>query len=489
MRTADGPLQGSRAGGVESFLGIPYAAPPVGDLRWRPPQPISPWSGVRDATEHGDRCAQLPSTNGVGSQAEDCLFLNVQRPASAGGRSHLPVFVFFHGGGGINGSSDQHDGFKLAREGRIVVVTVQYRLGVLGSLAHPALRAEGGGDVGNYAFLDQQASLRWVQAHIADFGGNPARVTIGGESSGAQQVCSHLSAPASQGLFSAVVIQSGPGCFSQTVADAEQAGSDVVGAVGCAQDADVLACLRSRSPEVLVEHYHGFPSVVSGTPTMPNDPRQNLADGAFARVPVLIGANLDEARTFFPEPKISTEEDYRASLVGYGDRLEDVVAHYPWKPEPADNGYTGNYLLAATVTDSFFACGTRSMAADLAGHTATYGYEFAHREGPGLGDKYPGYIWGAGHAAELPYLWPSFDNGLPIASTFDAAERRLARTMVSYWSAFVATGDPSVPGLPRWPALNDRPALLSLDVGRQLGPITVDDFAQNHQCAFWETFE
>ena len=116
-------------------------------------------------------------------------------------------------------------------------------------------------------------------------------------------------------------------------------------------------------------------------------------------------------------------------------------------------------------------------------------YEFAHREGPGLGDKYPGYVWGAGHAAELPYLWPSFDNGLPIAATFDAAERRLARTMVSYWSAFVATGDPSVPGLPRWPALNDRPSLLSLDVGRQLGPITVDDFAQNHQCAFWETFE
>lgn len=140
------------------------------------------------------------------------------------------------------------------------------------------------------------------------------------------------------------------------------------------------------------------------------------------------------------------------------------------------------------MTDPFFACGNRSYAADIATHTATFVYEFAHRDGPGLGAKYPGYVWGAGHAAELPYLWPSFDNGLPIASTFDAAERRLATDMVAYWTAFVATGRPNVPGLPRWPSLSDRPVLMSLDVGRDLHPIPAQRFADDHQCVFWDAF-
>jgi len=214
VRTAGGWLAGTRANGVESFLGIPYAAPPVGDLRWRPPAAARPWSGIRDATRFGNRCAQLASTNGAGSLTEDCLFLNVQRPSGTNRRSRLPVFVFFHGGGYVNGSSDQHDGSTLARQGRIVTVTVNYRLGVLGALAHPALTHEGNGDSGNYGFLDQQASLRWVHQQIAAFGGDPQRVAIGGQSSSGQQICSHLSAPGSRGLFSAAIIESAPGCFA-----------------------------------------------------------------------------------------------------------------------------------------------------------------------------------------------------------------------------------------------------------------------------------
>jgi len=222
---------------------------------------------------------------------------------------------------------------------------------------------------------------------------------------------------------------------------------------------------------------------------MPNDPHQNLVTGNFARVPVLIGTNRDEARTFFGEPKISTEADYRESIANfYGAGAQDVLKHYPWHPNPADNGFTGNYLLSATVTDSFFACGNRSMVAELAAFTPTFVYEFNHRDGPGLGDKYPGYVWGAGHAAELPYLWPSFDNGIPIAATFDPAERRLARNLVSYWSAFVASGRPAVPGLPRWVSFTVAPSLMSLDTGKSLRPISEEEFAHTHQCGFWAAF-
>jgi carboxylesterase type B len=336
------------------------------------------------------------------------------------------------------GSTRRH---RPCSPGRIITVTVNYRLGVFGALAHPALTAEGHGDSGNYGFLDQQASLRWVQHWIADFGGDRTRVTIGGHSSSAQQICSHLSAPGSRGLFSAAIIESGPGCFAQPLAEAEQAGSAIAASVGCWDGGDVPACLRSRPPEALVDKTDGLPFGAVGTPTMPTDPRQNLIAGNFARVPVLISSNRDEARIFFAKPKISTEADYRASMVGrLGDGANEVIGHYPWQPTPADNGYTGNYLVSATLTDSFFACGNRPTVAALAAHTSTFVYEFAHRDGPGLGDRYPGFVWGAGHAAELPYLWPSFDNGIPIAATFDPAERRLARSMVSYWSAFVAKG-------------------------------------------------
>ena len=230
-------------------------------FRWRPPQAVAPWSGIRDATAFGNRCAQLASTNGAQSLTEDCLFLNAQRPAGANPRSRLQVFVFIHGGGYVNGSSDQHDGTALARQGRIITVTAGSLRPAVGrsttgsvcsarSRTH-ALTAEGPGDSGNYGFLDQQASLRWVQHRIADFGGDRTRVTIGGPSSSAQQICSHLSAPGSLGLFSAAIIESGSGYFAQPLAEAEQAGSAIAASVGCPDGGDVPACLRSRPTEAL----------------------------------------------------------------------------------------------------------------------------------------------------------------------------------------------------------------------------------------------
>jgi carboxylesterase type B len=176
VRTADGVLRGFRRHDVDNFLGVRYAQPPTGHLRWSPPKPVTPWKGVRSAEAYGNRCPALPSTNGPLSLTEDCLFLNVQRPAKSRSHERLPVYVWIHGGGLVNGSSNQHDGTKFVRETGIIVVTINYRLGVLGFLAHPALTAAQG-ESGNYGFMDQQQALRWVRRNIAAFGGDPHRLT------------------------------------------------------------------------------------------------------------------------------------------------------------------------------------------------------------------------------------------------------------------------------------------------------------------------
>ena len=183
VETGSGAVRGVSAGGVDSFLGIPYAAPPVGDLRWSPPQPAAPWDGVRAAEAYGNRCPATESPNGPRSETEDCLFVNVQRPAGSTPEDRLPVYVFIHGGGLVNGSSNQADMAEIVSLTGIVGVSMNYRLGALGFLGHPQLTARQG-ESGNFGLMDQQEALRWVQQHIASFGGDPARVTIGGESAG-----------------------------------------------------------------------------------------------------------------------------------------------------------------------------------------------------------------------------------------------------------------------------------------------------------------
>src|SRR3954447_5785619 len=243
VRTENGVVRGFTVDGAEKFLGIPYAAPPVGALRWRPPAAAQPWHGVRDATHYGNRCPQLPSSNGAGSENEDCLDVNVFRPARLD-RPPAPVLVFIHGGGLVNGSGDQHDGALLARSNGIVVVSLNYRLGVFGFLALPSLSAEAPDhSSGDYGILDQQAAIRWVHRNIAAFGGDPRRVTINGESAGGWSVCGHLTSPGSRGLFSAAIIQSGS-CASIPEAQAEQNGTSLAESVGCTDPQTAVSCLR-----------------------------------------------------------------------------------------------------------------------------------------------------------------------------------------------------------------------------------------------------
>ena len=490
--TETGAVRGASDAGVEDFLGIPYAAPPVGDLRWQAPQPVQPWSDVRSAEQFGDPCPVLPSTNGPRSETEDCLFVNVQRPEGTDAEDPLPVFVFFHGGGLTNGSSGQNDMEKIVRETGVVGVTMNYRLGVLGFLGHSSLTTEDGA-AGNYGFLDQRAALEWVQRNIGAFGGDPGAVTIGGESAGGWSVCGHMVSPGSQGLFDQAVIQSGS-CPSQTPAQAQEGATAFAAGVGCTDPTTAARCLREIPVATLLDASAGFSSrFVHGTPTFPRPLRAAVESGDFARVPLLIGANRDEGRTFSQGLVGQSREAYEAFVRdSFGARADLVLAEYPW-PGTADE-FTAAYLAGEVTTDSGLVagiggCSNRELIRAFERWTPTHAYEFAHRTGPGL-TEIPGYVWGAGHAAELAYLWPSFDNGTPIAPLFDAAEQQLADEMVQYWGAFVSTGEPQVDDQLDWPRFTDRRgATLSLRAGGESRIIGDAEHDAQHHCDFWTWLE
>jgi carboxylesterase type B len=448
---------------------------------------------VRDASDFGNPCPVLPSTNGPRSETEDCLVINVWRPAATRhhhARGALPVHVFIHGGGLVNGTSAQNDESKLVAETGVIGVSFNYRLGVFGFLRTPGLAAEDP-DAGNYGFLDQQAALRWVQRNIAAFGGAPSRVTIDGESAGGWSVCGHLVSPASRGLFAQAMIQSGS-CASQTPARAEQRGTQFVAGTACADPATQVPCLRAASVGALLDASASFSArFVSGTPSFPQAPDAAVRAGHFRRVPLVIGANRDEGRTFAQGYIGADRAAYEAFVTDtFGDRADDVLAHYPW-PAHADR-FTAAYLIGAIQTDAGLiagigGCPNRELTKTFARWTRTYAYEFAHRTGPGL-TPIPGYVWGAGHAAELAYIWPSFNNGTPIAPQFNAGERQLANEMVQYWGAFTRYGAPVVRHQTWWPPFTIRRGeTMSLRAGGASTVIGNRQYDAEHQCGFWAT--
>jgi para-nitrobenzyl esterase len=256
MRIDGGLVRGADAAGVRSFLGLPYAAPPTGNLRWRPPQPAAAWSGVRDATKFGPSCPQATMGNPFlppGPISEDCLYLNVYTPAARPG-ANRPVLVWIHGGGLVQDGARNYDGTKLAADGT-VVVTINYRLGALGFLAHPALASRPGGAAGNYGLMDQQAALRWVQRNIAQFGGDPRNVTIAGQSAGGLSVLAQMVSPGARGLFQRAIVQSGTFALNQQpLATAEAAGETFAKNAGC-QD-QTAACLRAVRPGAGDQRHH-----------------------------------------------------------------------------------------------------------------------------------------------------------------------------------------------------------------------------------------
>jgi len=490
VQTAAGAVRGVLANDHRYFAGIPYAAPPVGELRWRNPEPAPKWDGVRDAGHLGSRCIQdLGGDIELGRETdEDCLTLNVWTPAggpdSAPARPR-PVMVWIHGGSFVNGSGGVYDARRLASRGDIVVVTVNYRLGVLGFLAHPALGPAG--DVGNYGLVDQQAALRWVRDNIAQFGGDPGEVTLAGESAGGMSVCDHLLAPGSRGLFDAAIIQSAP-CEAQAALPVAEARSlDFAAQVGCADVSSAAACLRALPLEKLRKPlwYYSIGDSeligpVTGTVALPVNPVKGFSEGRAARVPIMIGTTRDEftlfvALEYLRKGKSYTASDYPGLLAAtFGDNSAAVAEQYPLSDF---NGVAVAY--SAAVTDGMFACVGDRMAEALArDDDAVYSYEFNDRGAPAPDPlRTLPFPVGASHSLELRYL---FDVG--GAPPLDAAQQKLSNQMIDYWSQFVTTGAPQADGQPHWSDVGASDLVMSLQPD---GSRMIAGFEQTHHCQFW----
>ncbi|HEY2519581.1 MAG TPA: carboxylesterase family protein [Streptosporangiaceae bacterium] len=501
VSTGAGQIEGRTTGTVDQFLGVPYAAPPTRARRWQPPQPVTPWTGVRSALSYGGRCAQLTNGNGPRIDNEDCLYLNVYAPAVIKPGKKLPVMFMIHGGGLTTGAGDQQDGSLLASSQNIIVVSVNYRLGPFGFLALPGLDGAGSGggakSDGNFGLLDQEAALRWVRQNIAGFGGDPGQVTIAGESAGGWSVCGLLASPPARGLFARAIMESGS-CVSQPLATAQQAGAALAAKVGCTDPGTVTSCLRAVPEATLLSASSSYqPLLTVGGTDLPAAPASAVAAGSYTKVPILIGTNHDEGRTFAQGEAGLTEAQYTQYVkTTFGALAPQVLARYPWSAYHGPHPYTAAYAIGAIETDAGLVggiggCPEQNLAGQLAGTgSATYFFQFDDRHAPGLNHDLPGYQWGAGHAMELAYLWPSFTNGFSLYAELTPAQLQLSRQMIAYWGAFVRTGVPSAPGSPGWPrySAGGSPGgarLMSLRPGGATRVIPGPEFAAEHQCSFW----
>ncbi|NOT53286.1 MAG: carboxylesterase family protein [Deltaproteobacteria bacterium] len=500
--TESGPLKGLISPSIRKFLGIPYAAPPLAERRWTPPRPYGRWHGVFQATQFGNSCPQR-NFFGTLSGDEDCLSLNVYTPGFRKNehKHHgLPVMVWIHGGSLTEGSGGLYDPTPLVEKGGVIVVTINYRLGVLGFLAHPALDAEGHLNA-NYGLMDQQFALKWVRRNIAAFGGDPRRVTIFGESAGGYSVYSHLASPTAARLFHRAIAQSGAYDSFQSyqqrtlpLAVAEIGGTAFATAIGC--DNQTTQCLRTTSATALVTAQPGivYPAI-DGT-VLTQTPGAALASGQFNRVPVMSGSNYDEWRLYVAlgydyVGAPLTDAGYPTAVASFiGLPLADpfvqfVLFLYPLINYPPPPGVVSAPLaLGAVGTDVVFSCPGRKAARSLSQYVPTYAYEFNDANAPlNFGLVPASFPLGSYHAAEIQYL-------LNIGGTpapFTASQQQLSDTMIGYWTRFAKTGNPNSLGAPAWSPYNT-----ATDRFQSLVPPTptgTSNFDTDHKCSsFWDTF-
>ncbi len=488
VETRDGAVRGTQAYGYRLFQGIPYAAAPVGERRFRAPQPVESWTGVRDATQPGGQCAQLNRGRNPETFGEDCLYLNVTTPAGGTARrSDLPVMVWIHGGSFVFGTGANYDASQLALQGDAVVVTVNYRLGPLGFLAHPALSAEQSSEgSGNLALQDQQAALRWVRENVAAFGGSERNVTVFGESAGAAAVCAHVASPRSAGLFARAIAQS-YSCADDfaTQARAESAGVAFAERVGCADPGTAAACLRGKSAEELLRAWTGGAFVVGGA-LLPLQPARALETGNRAQVPFMHGNTRDENTLFAPltfGTSISAARYEEIIRTLYGANAEQVLARYPVTDSPSPIA-----ALSRVQTDAPGALSTCThvrayeLASARRGSPRVFAYQFRDRTAPPYVD-FPGLEEGAQHATELSYLFPRL-----LGAGLTREQERLSFAMVEYWTNFARRGTPNAGGLPRWPRYRESRDVLGLALPSQGGIRPVDVGAESG-CDFWNDLD
>jgi para-nitrobenzyl esterase len=487
VRTHDGRVRGKYAGAAREFLGIPYAAPPAGKLRWRPPQPARPWTGIRNARKAGHDCAQIGSLDTgvpVTSDFENCLYLNVYTPKRGTGR-RLPVMVWIHGGGFTGGAGSIYDGKVIAPKGNAVVVTINYRLNAFGFLALPSL----GASRGDYGLMDQQAALRWVRANARSFGGNPRDVTIFGESAGGASVCANMASPTARGLFERAIAESGCFLLSQTTKQADAAGANFAASLGCSKRATQLACLRAKPVAEILKASASFSwGPVTGGPAQPVSALSAFESGRYLHVPLLQGTNRDEGRFFvgfefdIAQGHPMTRKQYPTVLTAQfgAEDAKKVLAEYPLKKYPSPD-----LAYAAVLTDSEFSC-PALLADSLTSHSGVYAYEFSDPHPP---NDFPikfSFPLGAAHSTELQYVFqrtPFLDTIPP----FTRAQLALSNLMIRYWTRFAATGNPNGgPGkAPRWPRWTSSTGPIQELVPSKTGPEPYAKFFAFHKCGFW----
>ncbi len=453
VHTASGSVRGTVDAGNSSgseiltFKGIPYAAPPVGPLRWSAPQPPLPWSGVRDATHFGADCMQTPYVISTGQKtSEDCLTASVWTASHYRG-ARRPVMVFIYGGAFIGGSAAYplYDGAKLAAHG-VVVVGFNYRVGIFGFFAHPQLSARSQQKTsGNYALLDQIAALEWVKANIAAFGGDPGRVTVFGESAGAVSIALLMTSPLAKGLFQQAILQSAVVLPLSGLSAAEQSGA----ALGASIDS-----LRQLSAEQLLAHNGdffphsshnvmamAFPSPIVDGYVLPDQPRKAFESGAVNAVPVIVGVNADEGRMFSDEGSPASAADCQSWVKEkFGALAPDIL-----RVNPATTAAAAASARSAIIGDAMFVESTRLILRGSAqNQPRTFAYLFTRRVG---GGALP-----ATHSDDLPFVFASLEQpSFMKHSPPTPADVELSSAMMRAWTRFAVSGDPNGPGLPQWP--------------------------------------
>jgi len=475
VKTALGKVQGKTIndGKVRAYLGLPYAAPPVGDLRWKAPEPAAKWSGKRDATKYAAHCAQgrvfddmIFQDNGA---SEDCLYLNVYAPATSSAKSKLPVMFWIHGGGYAGGGSNEprHNGDFLPLKG-VVLVTINYRLGVFGFLATNDLAKEGNGAAGNYGLMDMIAALKWVKANASAFGGDPDNVTIFGESAGSFAVSTLMASPMAQGLFAKAIGESGAafpsGLNLGGATAAERAKDDEawIATIGAKSIKDLRAMTTEQLLEAAKKNKAGFPPDIDGkvlTEPVPD----TFAAGKQAHVPLLAGWNADEGSFF--AMRGMTAEQWKGLAQGlFGDRAAEFLKLYP-------AGTDAQALRSAIDygSDSFIAFGTWKWleAHRKTGAAPVYRYHFELAAPPSK--FHPGTF--AFHSDDIEYVFGTLDTR--PGYTVRPEDRKLSEEMMTYWTNFARTGDPNGADLPAWPKYGVDDALIHLNDPITAGPDTL----------------
>lgn len=513
--TSTGSVIGYIDDGIRRFLGIPYAAPPIGDRRWRPPSTPIPWEQPLTATFFREAPAQeAPSLHGFGhvSFNEDCLYLNIFSPLHQ--RGLCPVMVLIPGGGFVCGSGNDYDPSWLVKEGNIVFVSLNYRLGVFGFFSHPAINKDGNQPMGNFGIMDQQLALTWVQRNVTAFGGDPANVTIIGQSAGGACVMAHMGSPSSKGLFHKAIIQSGgaPATLSNpTIESLEQAGVDFACAAGCPLLEQTAERLRQIPTKALLAA-NSLPAGSFGTGRfafrlmedgiiVPLSLREKFAAGHFHRVPVVTGITRDEFSWFQAMAELSTgrsitPENYvqvltrmlrgsgQAAYLGIQlpeEEVGQVLQRYSPESYP-----TPSRALAATIGDAGIISTTGRRCARVLSHfTRVYAYEFDVPDSP-IAWPEVSFAYGSAHAQELQYLYPLFCGGSGKARALSKDQRRLAHSIVQYWTTFAWQGVPSAPEVASWTVYNHEDDNIMLLETPE--PRMTNQWGSRHNSDYWDSF-